>query len=313
MKLGAFFASQTTSWSEILGAAKLVDRLGYDHVWFPDHFYSIFGGPYQAAFEGWTTLAACAQATDRIRLGLLVSANTFRNPGLVAKMAVTVDHVSVGRAILGLGGGWNELEHRAFGIDFGRSAGERLGWLDSAASVIRGLLDGEEVTFRTSKYAFKGARLSPLPVQARLPILIGGSGEQRTLSTVARYADMWNASGTPDVLRHKDDVLRAHCAAVGRDPAAIERTVRVRTIIRDDEAEARRVWEEQLAYNQVTPERHHWFLGGTPQQVADLIRAYVSVGFETVIAELIPPFDVETIERLVTDVRPLVEARRPDD
>ena len=112
MKLGAFLASQTTSWSEILGTAKLVDRLGYDHVWFPDHFYSIFGGPYQAAFEGWTTLAACAQATDHIRLGLLVGANTFRNPGLVAKMAVTLDHVSAGRAILGLGGGWNELEHR---------------------------------------------------------------------------------------------------------------------------------------------------------------------------------------------------------
>ncbi len=130
----------------MLDAAKRVDRLGYDHLWTWDHLYAIFGDPYQPIFEGYTTLAAWAMATEQTRLGLLVGANTFRNPGLVAKTIATLDHISDGRAILGLGGAWFDLEHQAHGIDFGSGFGQRLDWLDESVAAIRRLLDGETVT-----------------------------------------------------------------------------------------------------------------------------------------------------------------------
>jgi len=130
VRLGVLLWSQATDWPSFEAGARTVDRLGYDHLWTWDHLYAIFGNPYQPIFEGWMTLAAWAKTTARTRLGLLVGANTFRNPGLVARLATTLDHLSGGRAILGLGGAWFELEHQAHGIDFGRSAGERLDWLD---------------------------------------------------------------------------------------------------------------------------------------------------------------------------------------
>ena len=308
MKLGALL-SQPATWSELIDTVRLLERVGYDELWFGDHLYAVFGDPYHPIFEAWTTLTAWAFVTQRARLGLLVGANTFRHPALVAKMVTTLDHASGGRAILGLGGGWFEFEHRAFGIPFGRTPGERLGWLDEAAGVIRDLLDGEAVTFHSERYELDAARISPLPVQRRLPIMIGGTGERKTLRTVAKYADMWNTAGPPATLRHQDEVLRAHCAAVGRDPASIERTVRLRPIVRDAAEDALRVWTDQLARKKVPPEREHWFSGGTPSQLATLVEQCAEVGFETVIAELISPYDVETIERLATEVRPLAEAR----
>lgn len=311
MNLGVLLFSQATSWAELLAAAKLVDRLGYEHLWTWDHLYAIFGDPHQPIFEGWTTVAAWAAATERVRLGLMVDANTFRNPGLVAKMATTVDHASGGRAILGLGGAWFEIEHRAHGIPFGRSPGERLRWLDESVGIVRRLLDGEEVTLESDTYRFDHARHAPLPVQKRLPIMIGGGGERKTLRTVARYADMWNTSGTLDALRHKDQVLRAHCAEVGRDHREIERTVLVRPVLRDDPAEARRVWAEQMRHNRVPPERSHSFFGGTPAELAASLREHAAIGFGTLVAELASPFDVETIERLATEVRPLVDTAAP--
>ncbi len=148
--------------------------------------------------------------------GLLVGANPFRNPGLVAKTAATLDHVSDGRAILGIGGAWMEPEATAHGIDFGTGFGQRLDWLDESVGAMRRLLDGESVTSEPgSHYQFKDLRHNPPPVQERLPIMIGGSGEKKTLRTVARYADMWNAMGPIDVMKHKIEVLQGHCDAVG--------------------------------------------------------------------------------------------------
>ena len=132
LKLGILLWSQAAPWPEMLDAARRVDRLGYDHLWTWDHLYAIFGDPYQPIVEGWTALAAWAMATERTRLGLLVGANTFRNPGLVAKTATTLDHISGGRAILGIGGAWIELEHQAHGIDFGSGFGQRLDWLEES-------------------------------------------------------------------------------------------------------------------------------------------------------------------------------------
>ncbi|MGZ6340056.1 MAG: LLM class flavin-dependent oxidoreductase [Candidatus Limnocylindrales bacterium] len=307
LKLGMCLWVQATGWPELLATARRVHRLGYDHLWCWDHLYAIYGDPYQPIFEGWTTLAGWAASTERIGLGLLVGANTFRNPGLVAKSAATLDHISGGRAILGLGGAWFDLEHEAHGIDFGSGFGQRLDWLDEATGAVRALLDGREVSHQGGRYHFERAVHHPHPVQRNLPIMIGGSGEKKTLRTVARYADMWNAFGTPDQLRHKDEVLLEHCVAVGRDAASIERTVGCKMIIRDSEAEARRVWEAALTHNK-TPldvDEDPWL--GPPHKIAGMLRAYGEVGFQTLIVELPAPFDIETIERLIGEVKPMVE------
>jgi len=303
--------SQATTWPELLDVARRVDQLGYDHLWAWDHLYAIFGDPYQDFFEGYSLLAAWARETKRVRLGLLVGANTFRNPGIVAKTITTIDHISDGRAIAGIGGAWMEPEHTAHGIEFGSGFGQRLDWMDEAASAIRRLLDGETVTSEPGgRYAFNELRHLPPPVQKRLPIMIGGSGEKKTLRSVARYADMWNAMGPVDFLRHKIDVLKQHCSDVGRDPGEITFTLGIKATIRDSVAEADRVWRSHMEHNR-TPmadvEDDVTFWNGTPEQLAERLAPYVEMGFETVISEHPAPYDVESIERLIGQVKPLVD------
>jgi len=249
LKLGILLWSQATEWRPMLETARRLDKLGYDHLWTWDHIYAIFGDPSQPIFEGWSVLCAWAAVTERVRLGLLVGANTFRNPGLVAKQAATLDHISGGRAIEGIGAAWFELEHQAHGLEFGRSPGQRLDWLDQSVGVIRQLLDGKEVTHHSEKYDFERLVHHPLPVQPHLPIMIGGSGEKKTLRTVAKYADMWNGMGPLDMMAHKVDVLKQHCADVGRDVNEIEFTLGVKLTIRDSEAEAVRVWKAAMEAN----------------------------------------------------------------
>ena len=312
VKFGILLFSQAATWDEMLDAAKLVDRLGYEHLWTWDHLYSILGDPYQPIVEGWTSLAAWAMATERTRLGLLVGANTFRNPGLVAKTAATLDHISHGRAILGIGGAWMELEHQAHGIDFGSGFGQRLDWLDESVAAMRGVLDGGSVTSEPgAHYHFNDLRLLPLPVQRRLPIMIGGSGEKKTLRTVARYADMWNAMGPPDVMAHKIDVLRRHCDDVGRDIGQIEFTLGIKATIRDTEAEAEAVWRAAIEHNRTPFENvvnDNTFWRGTSDQLAERLAPYIKLGFRTVISEQPAPYDAETFERLIGEVGPKAQA-----
>jgi alkanesulfonate monooxygenase SsuD/methylene tetrahydromethanopterin reductase-like flavin-dependent oxidoreductase (luciferase family) len=311
LKTGILLWSQAATWPEMLDAAQRVDRLGYDHLWTWDHLYGIFGDPYQPIFEGWSLLAAWAMATEKTRLGLLVGANTFRNPGLTAKIAGTLDHISDGRAILGIGGAWFDQEHEAHGIDFGSGFGQRLDWLDEAVAAMRTVLDGGSATSPDgAHYAFKDLRHQPLPIQKRLPIMIGGSGEKKTLRTVAKYADMWNAMGPLEVMAHKVEVLRGHCDAVGRDIGEIEFTLGVKLTIRDSKAEADRVWKAHMEHNR-TPlaevEDDDTFWLGSPEQIADRLRPYVELGFRTVISEQPAPYDVETLERYVGEVKPLID------
>jgi alkanesulfonate monooxygenase SsuD/methylene tetrahydromethanopterin reductase-like flavin-dependent oxidoreductase (luciferase family) len=311
LKLGILLWSQGATWPEMLDAAQRVDRLGYEYLWTWDHLYAIFGDPYQPIFEGWSLLNAWAVATERTRLGLLVGANTFRNPGLVAKTVATLDHVSGGRAILGLGGAWFELEHQAHGIDFGSSVGERLNWLDEAVSACRTVLDGGTVTSKPGgRYAFDDLRHQPLPLQQHLPIMIGGSGEKKTLRTIAKHADMWNGMGPLDTMARKVEVLRGHCADVGRDPSEIEMTLGVKVTIRDSEEEAVRVWKAAMEHNR-TPlanvDDDDTFWNGTPEQLAERLAPYVELGFHTVISEQPAPYDVESLERFIGQVKPLVE------
>ncbi|MDQ2673857.1 MAG: LLM class flavin-dependent oxidoreductase [Chloroflexota bacterium] len=310
-RLGILLWNQATDWESFERSAIRIDELGYEHLWAWDHLHAIFGDPYQPIFEGYLTLAAWAKVTKRARLGLLVGANTFRNPALVTKQVVTLDHISGGRAILGIGGAWFETEHTEFGIEFGRSPGERLTWMDEAADAMRGLLAGETVTSPPDgRYRISNLRIQPGPVQDRLPIMIGGSGERKTLRSVAKYADMWNAMGSVEKLRHKISVLRTHCDTVGRDFGEIELTAGCKPIIRSTEAEARRLWESQMEHNRtpmanVAADDTFWV--GTPEDIAAKMRELKALGFGTFIAELAAPFDDETIERWIGEVKPMVD------
>ena len=249
LKTGILLWSQAATWPEMLDAA----RRSIDWA------TTIYGPGTTCTGSSATRtsrssragphLAAWAMATDQTRLGLLVGANTFRNPGLTAKTAETLDHISDGRAILGIGGAWMEPEHTAHGIEFGTGFGERLDWLDEAVGAMRAVLDQSATSEPGAHYAFDDLRHQPLPIQKRLPIMIGGSGEKKTLRTVAKYADMWNAMGTLELMTHKVEVLRGHCDAVGREIGEIEFTLGVKLTIRDSEAEADRVWKAAMEHN----------------------------------------------------------------
>jgi alkanesulfonate monooxygenase SsuD/methylene tetrahydromethanopterin reductase-like flavin-dependent oxidoreductase (luciferase family) len=312
LTIGVNLWSQRTSWPDFLAAAQLVDRLGYRSLWTWDHIHAIFGDPLQDIFEAYTTLGAWAQATKQVEIGLMVGANTFRNPGLVAKSIATLDHVSGGRAILGIGGAWFEYEHTAHGIDFGSGFGQRLDWLDESVAAMTQLLAGGTVTSpEGGHYSFKDLRHNPLPVRPHVPVMIGGTGRKKTLRTLAKHGDMWNAFGTPEELAELDGVLREHCEAVGRDHREIARTVNLWLVIRDDPKEAERAWEAAMNHNAAA--RDEWDeesrpILGTPEQVAARLREYTAVGFDGLIAEVPTPFDQETLERLVGEVKPLVDA-----
>ena len=304
MRFGAAFWMQRTGWPELRDACLAVERAGWDSLWVDDHLLADEGNPTDAKLEGWATLSALAAVTERVRLGLLVGANTFRNPGLTAKLASTVDHLSAGRAVLGLGGGWFEREHDAFGLDFGAGFGERLDRLDEAAGLVRRLLDGERFSHAGRFYTMRDAVCTPRPVQARLPILIGGSGRTKTLRTTARYADLWNGFGPPDRIAQVGAVLRERCAEVGRPFEAIERTVTVHAVIRDTTDAAVAAWEETARRHGIVGRvgadgtDRGLSVGGDATAVARYLAGYRDDGIGEVIVVFRSPFDRETIERV---------------
>jgi F420-dependent oxidoreductase-like protein len=308
LRFGIQLWSQGSDWRSFRDAAVAADAAGWDSIWTWDHLLAIVGPWRQPIFEGWLSLAAWGEATSRIRLGLMVAANTFRHPGLTAKLATTLDHVTDGRAILGIGGAWMEREHEAFGIPFGSGHGERLDRLDEAVMLIRRLLDGEEFTHHGRYYTMTDASQLPRPIQAHLPILIGGAGPRKTLRIVARHADAWNASGTLEEMAERNRILAEHCAAAGRDPSTIERTTTFLTVIRDDPRAAREVLHAQLAHNGLgeVPTAHPLALG-SPEHVAEVMRPYIELGFRSPIVRLPSPFDRETIDRL-PELRVALEA-----
>jgi F420-dependent oxidoreductase-like protein len=304
VRFGAAFWIQRTGWPPLRDAALAAEAAGFDTLWFDDHLLSDEGDWRDPKLEGWAALAALAPLTSRVRLGHLVSANTFRNPGLTAKLATTLDHVSGGRFILGLGGGWFEREHDAFGLDFGSGFGERLDRLEEAVGLIERLLAGERVTHAGPHYRMVDALCEPRPLQHRLRLMIGGSGRRKTLATTARHADLWNAYGSPARIAEISDVLRERCEEAGRPFEAIERTVVMDVVIRDTEAEA------QAAFDAVA--EAHGLHGrvdsagdprgvnaaGPPALVADYVREFERLGVAEVIWIFRSPFDVATMGRL---------------
>jgi alkanesulfonate monooxygenase SsuD/methylene tetrahydromethanopterin reductase-like flavin-dependent oxidoreductase (luciferase family) len=304
MRFGAAFWIQRTDWPGLRDACLAVERAGWDSIWLDDHLLSDEADWRNPKLEGWTALAAVAALIPRVRLGLLVSSTTFRNPGLIAKLATTLDHISEGRAVLGLGGGWFEREHDAFGIDFGAGFGERLDRLDEAAQVIRRLLDGERVTHHGRFFDLQDALCTPRPVQSRMPILIGGSGPTKTLRTTALYADIWNGYGSPERIAATSEMLRERCEDVGRPFEAIERTTTTHIVARDTRAEAAAAWDAIAQRHGLVDKvgsdgtDRGLTVGGPPEEVAAYLDRYRQNGVGEVMFVFREPFDIETIERL---------------
>jgi F420-dependent oxidoreductase-like protein len=298
LRFGLQLWPQRTTWPEYRESVLAAEAAGWDSIWTWDHLLAIQGPWQQPIFEGWSVLTAVGAITNRVRIGLMVGANTFRNPGLTTKLATTLDHVSNGRAILGIGGAWFEREHEAFGIDFGASVGERLDRLEESVGLMRRLLDGEQVTHDGRFYHFVDALCEPRPVQAHLPILVGGSGPKKTLRTVARHADGWNTSGDVETVKGHLEILAAHCADAGRDMAGIELTISFPTIIRDRVEDAEAARAAQLEHNAVEDGGGVPLLLGSPATIAEALRPYRELGFSTVIVRMPAPFDRQTIERM---------------
>jgi F420-dependent oxidoreductase-like protein len=298
MRFGAQLWSQQTTWPQFRDAALRAEGAGWDSVWTWDHLLAIFGPWEQPILEGWSTLAATAAVTEKVRLGLMVGANTFRYPGITAKLATTLDNISEGRAVLGIGGAWFEREHDAFGIEaWGSGFGERLDRLDESVGIMRRLLAGERFSHEGTYYRLDDALCEPRPIQARLPILIGGSGPKKTLRTTARYGDAWNTAGTVEEVSGRVEILRGHCADVGREFGEIELTVSFPIVIRDTAAAAEAAYAQVLAANG-TDTLDVPTLLGSPELVADGLAPFAEMGFTTTIARLPGPYDLETIDRM---------------
>ncbi len=302
-KIGVLVWNQYTDWPSMRDFGKRADALGYDSLWTWDHLYPIIGDPMGPFLEGYMVLAGWSQQTTRPTIGLMVGANTFRNPGLVVKMITTLDHLSSGRAILGIGAAWFDTEHEAFGIDFGSGFGERIGWLDESVELMRGMLRNGVASARGEHYRARDVRNDPVPVQPHLPILIGGSGEKKTLRTVARFADAWNAANlTPEEAAAKDAILRRWCDEVGRDPDEIERTMSLGPmLIRDDPAEARRMIAR---FHETNPKMEREVMTGSAAEITEVCGRYAAAGFRHLVFHSPAPHDEETLQRFATEVKP---------
>jgi probable F420-dependent oxidoreductase len=246
IRVGTQLHPQHATYADFAEVVRRAEDAGVDTIWNWDHFFPLYGDPDGAHFEGWTLLTAMATLTSRAEIGCLVTCNSYRNPNLLADMARTVDHISGGRLICGIGAGWFDRDYDEYGYEFG-TAPDRLRNLKRDLPIIKE----------------RWARLNPPPVRNPIPLLIGGGGEKVTLRLTAQYADLWNSFGPAEKYAHKNQVLNDWCAQLGRDPAAIERTISINATDIDD------------------------------------LDAYIAAGAQHIIVELGAPFDVAPLKRLV--------------
>jgi F420-dependent oxidoreductase-like protein len=278
-----------------LARVHAAEATGFESVWVMDHFYQLpaLGGSSQPMLEAYTLLGALAASTTRVQLGTLVTGVTYRNPSLLAKEVTTLDIISGGRAILGIGAAWHDEEHIGLGVDF-PGAGERLSRLEEALQICRAMFTQESVDFSGRYYRTSDARNVPRPLRGDIPIMVGGSGEKRTLKLVAQYADMCNIHGGPDTIRRLNAVIDAHCATVGRDPAQIRRTRLASLFVCDNDAQA----DEMRAFTRSIggDDAEKRFDVGTESQLADKIGALHEAGLDMAIYNM-PLGDAEAVER----------------
>jgi F420-dependent oxidoreductase-like protein len=274
LRFGIKTAPQHTTYEDMLRVWLEADELPViEHAWLFDHFMPLGNDPTGPCLEGWTLLAAYAALTKRLRVGLMVTGNTYRHPAVLANMGATVDIISHGRLDFGIGAGWNELEHEAYGIPL-YAPGERIRRLGEACEVIRRMWTETAPDFDGKYYQLKGARCEPKPVQKPYPpFVIGGSGEQLTLRVVAQYADIWNfVGGSVDLFKHKNEVLDQHCTALGRDPHSIERSIQF-----------------PMNYANLAETRA-------------LMQPFVEAGATHIILNLRPPYPEAIVHRLVEEI-----------
>ncbi|MCW5889866.1 MAG: LLM class F420-dependent oxidoreductase [bacterium] len=305
LRFGVQTGQQNVTFAQLAEAWAKADAWGYDSLWVFDHFFPIFTDPEGPCLEGWTTLAALSQVTKRARLGAMVNGNTYRNPCLTAKMGATLDHASGGRFVLGIGAGWFEPEHRAFGIDFETVRG-RLEALEESLRIIRGMWTQPKTTLRGKHYTVEDAMGNPRPVQTpHPPILIGGTGEKVLLRLVAQYADMWNMAGPASVMAHKIEVIRRHGDRVGRDPARIEHSVMLPLCYRASAEREAFVQQLVAGMRGTTPEaaRESIMIGGKDECLETIAR-YGKAGVTHFVFMTFAPYVLDELQAFAEEVAP---------
>lgn len=308
------------SWQDLRAVWKFADEIGYDTARIPDHFYSGSKNPEAECYESWSTVAAMAAETKRIRVGPMVSGNTYRHPAVLANMVATIDHISGGRVDLGLGAGWMQVEHDGYGIPL-PSIKERMDRLDEALSVVKLLFTERRANFPGQYYQLNNALCEPKPIQKPYPhLLVGGGGEKRTMRIAAKHADEWNGEVGPAGMKRKIGILHEHCRALGRDPSEIEVSVLIRTesafaplyegMLRDGntnlDLERQRLLADGVPASEMDERLREavfsWFLPDDEAAAIDRLYEYAAVGVNHVIVSRQPPFDYKAIERFVSHV-----------
>jgi F420-dependent oxidoreductase-like protein len=283
----------------VAGLTVAAEEAGFDSVWVMDHFFQLpaMGGPDQPMLEAYTLLGALAARTHRVQLGTLVTGVTYRNPGILAKIITTLDVISRGRAVLGIGGAWYDVEHQGLGVAY-PSDRVRLDMVEEAVQICRAMFTGDDVSFSGTHYQLDHARNLPRPVQPGGPrIMIGGGGEKRTLRLVARYADMCNVTGDAATLAHKVSVLRAHCADVGRDPAEVSVTWMSPLILTTSDQNT--IETREMLAAAATATETAGFTVGQAHEIPDLIAGHIEAGADGVIFSV--PFADTTAIRAVAE------------
>lgn len=306
IRFGLALGNERITWEEFKEACLCLEEMGYDTLWVYDHLFPpdtrLMDAP---CLDGWTLLSAMAVITKKVRVGCLVSGNTFRHPAILAKMATTVDIISGGRLEFGIGAAYFEPEHTTFGIPF-YTAAERIRRLEEAVQLIKTLWTSHgRVSFPGKYYQVKDAPFEPKPVQKpHPPITIGGGGEKLTLKVVARWADMMNVASSPEVVRHKLAVLDEHCRAVGRDPYEIERSVGNRLITGEDTSVHEGFLEAMAQRRGITVEeaRNQYYLMGSPDEMQRRLQEFIEMGVTQFTLSLRPPYDFDGLKRFAEEV-----------
>ena len=295
----SFWTGNGQSWEDTLEGCHHAEATGWDGIWYADHFMPNEDNVDQPIHEAWSVLAAIAASVPRVRIGPLVAGNTYRNPALTAKIATTIDHISGGRVVLGIGAGWQENEHEKYGFDFSTLKG-RLDRLDEAVEIITSLLANVRTEYQGTHYALIDAPLDPKPIQAKVPLLIGGGGRKRTLRTAARHADEWNYWGMPSDIEELCGVLDAHCEDVGRDPNSIQRSACALMFISEDEERLSRLRDQDFGRATIV---------GTPEEVIDIVGQYREVGLDELI---VPDFTFGPMKRKKESMDLFIEQVAPE-
>jgi F420-dependent oxidoreductase-like protein len=300
VRFGVHTGLQHTNTAELRELWSRIETLGFDWISIWDHFYAADATGDPHCLEAITSHTALAMSTTKVTCGSLVYSAGYRHPAVLANAIATMDQLAGGRIVLGLGGGWLQNEYDAYGMHYG-SPGERLRMLAEYIQCVRGLLTQERTTFEGEFFTLHDAQCEPKPVQARLPLWVGGGGEKVTLRIAAQHADGWNVPFiAPDAWAHKAKVLDEHCASVGRDPAEIVKTINVGMAFTEEELTR----QFGPMSNYVKP----GVLSGSVQEMVDKVGAYVSAGAQWVILAMRAPFDRDGLERFASEVIPAVRA-----